>query len=269
MKGMVYLVGAGPGDPELLTVKAMRLLQTAEAVLYDDLVAPKILQLAPASARLHNVGKRCGKKKIRQEEINFLMVALASVGLRVVRLKSGDPLMFGRAGEEIHALREAGIQYEIVPGVTSALAAAAAAAIPLTHRRISSAVVFLTAHQASESEAAEWNRFGGSGSTLVIYMPGRDYAGLSQKLRAAGLVDETPCAIVSQVSTAQQQIYRTTILDLTTSPSVESPSLVIVGGVVGLSDCETLVPSSAIDWVQNLLVTKPDVSLEVSGAERG
>ncbi len=141
MKGKVYLVGAGPGDPELLTVKALRLLQTADAVLHDDLVSPEILQLIPATAQVHNVGKRCGKKKISQEEINFLMVALADSGLRVVRLKSGDPLIFGRAGEEIEALRKAGIPYEIVPGVTSALGAAAAAQIPLTHRRASSALV--------------------------------------------------------------------------------------------------------------------------------
>jgi uroporphyrin-III C-methyltransferase len=270
MKGMVYLVGAGPGDPELLTVKATRLLQTAEAVLYDDLVAPEILELVPTSARLHNVGKRCGKKKIRQEEINFLMVALASAGLRVVRLKSGDPLMFGRAGEEIQALRDAEIPYEIVPGVTSALAAAAAAAIPLTHRRLSSAVIFITAHQASESEAAEWNRFAGSGSTLVIYMPGRDYAGLSRKLRAAGLAGETPCAIVSQVGTAQQQMYRTTIFDLAQSPSLESPSLLIVGGVVRLSDCR--MPDSepvVSEWVESLIPTLAHVPGEVSETERG
>lgn len=137
MKGKVFLVGAGPGDPELLTVKALRLLQTADAVLYDELVSPEILKLIPAKAQLHNVGKRCGTKKIKQEEINFLMIALADSGFRVVRLKSGDPLIFGRAGEEIEALRRANIEYEIVPGVTSALGAAAAAEIPLTHRRMS------------------------------------------------------------------------------------------------------------------------------------
>ncbi|MGA8429439.1 MAG: uroporphyrinogen-III C-methyltransferase [Candidatus Sulfotelmatobacter sp.] len=266
MRGTVYLVGAGPGDPELLTVKATRLLQTAEAVLYDDLVAPEILQLAPPTVRLHNVGKRCGKKKIRQEEINFLMIALATAGLRVIRLKSGDPMMFGRAGEEIEALRQAEVPYEIVPGVTSALAAAAAAAIPLTHRRISSAVIFLTAHQASESEAAEWNRFAGSGSTLVIYMPGRDYGELSRRLRSAGLDEETPCAILSRVCTARQQMYRTTIADLPNALSVESPSLLVVGGVVGLSDFESPdTDSPASEWARKLLPSLPDVS---GGADR-
>ena len=176
MKGKVYLVGAGPGDPELLTLKALRVLRTADAVLYDDLVAPEILNLIPPTAQVHNVGKRAGQKSIVQEEINFLVVTLADSGMRVVRLKSGDPLIFGRGGEEIEALRQAGIPYEIVPGVTSALGAAAAAAIPLTHRRASSALVFITAHQASGSEAANWNKLAGSGATLVIYMPGQNYS---------------------------------------------------------------------------------------------
>src|SRR6201993_4876978 len=159
MKGKVFLVGAGPGDPELLTVKALRLLEMADAVLYDELVSPEILKLIPPAAQLHNVGKRCGTKKIQQEEINFLMLALADSGLQVVRLKSGDPMIFGRAGEEIEALRKANIPFEIVPGVTSALGAAATTQIPLTHRREASAVVFITAHQASNSEGqtgASW-----------------------------------------------------------------------------------------------------------------
>ena len=126
MSGKVYLVGAGPGDPELLTLKALRLLRTADAVLHDDLVAPEILKLVSAKAQVHNVGKRCGKKNISQEEIHFLMIALAQAGMQVVRLKGGDPLIFGRAGEEIEALRRAEVAYEIVPGITSALGAAAA-----------------------------------------------------------------------------------------------------------------------------------------------
>ncbi|HEY4903766.1 MAG TPA: uroporphyrinogen-III C-methyltransferase [Candidatus Sulfotelmatobacter sp.] len=269
MKGTVYLVGAGPGDPELLTVKATRLLQNAEAVLYDDLVAPEVLRLVPPTARMHNVGKRCGTKKIRQEEINFLMVALAAAGLRVIRLKSGDPLMFGRAGEEIEALRQADVPYEIVPGVTSALAAAAVAAIPLTHRRISSAVIFLTAHQASESEIADWGKFAGSGSTLVIYMPGREYATLSRRLRSAGLNEETPCAILSRVGTARQEMHRTTVSDLANAPQVESPSLLIVGGVVGLSDCELVDQHFPVtEWVGSLLPQRPELSDGIAEMER-
>jgi len=236
MKGKVYLVGAGPGDPELLTLKALRLLQTAEAVLYDELVSTEILSLIPSTAQLHNVGKRSGAKRIQQEEINFLMVALAESGLQVVRLKSGDPMIFGRAGEEIESLRQAGVPYEVVPGVTSALGAAATTQIPLTHRRISSAVVLLTAHQASGSQAAEWSKLAGSGSTLVIYMPGQNHGDLAAKLRMAGLAGETPCAVISQATTSRQQNHRTTIAELKNAPRLEAPALLVVGEVVRLAD---------------------------------
>ena len=236
MKGKAYLVGAGPGDPDLLTVKAVRLLQSADAVLYDDLVAPEILNLIPARAQRHNVGKRCGKKKILQDEINFLMIALADAGLRVVRLKSGDPLIFGRAGEEIESLRRAGIAYEIVPGVTSALGAAAVAQVPLTHRQKSSAVVLLTAHRASERESTDWSTLARSGATLVIYMPGRDYEATSAKLKNAGIAIDTPCAIVSRATTSQQRIHCTTIGQLHQAPPLAAPTLLIVGEVARFAD---------------------------------
>jgi uroporphyrin-III C-methyltransferase len=236
MKGKVYLVGAGPGDPELLTLKALRVLKTADAVLHDDLVAPEILKLIPLTAQVHNVGKRCGKKSILQEEINFLMVALADSGLRVVRLKSGDPLIFGRAAEEIESLRRAGILFEIVPGVSSAMGAAAAAQIPLTHRRASSALVFITAHQASGSEAADWNKLAGSGATLVIYMPGQNYAAIAAKLKTSGLAGETPCAIISRATTAQQQTYFSRIAELHRSRKLAAPTLLVVGEVVRHAD---------------------------------
>lgn len=240
MKGKVYLVGAGPGDPELLTVKALRLLRTAQAVLHDDLVAPEILGLISPTAQIHNVGKRCGKKKILQDEINFLMLALADSGLRVVRLKSGDPLIFGRAGEEIEALRRAGIPFEIVPGVTSSFGAAAAAQIPLTHRRAASALVLLTAHQASGSEAANWSRLAGSGATLVIYMPGKNYSEIAGKLSASGVAPETPCAIISRATTRQQRTHRTTVSQLRTSAELPAPTLLVVGEVVRFADTASL-----------------------------
>lgn len=236
MKGKVYLVGAGPGDPELLTLKALRLLRTAQAVLHDDLVAPEILNLIPPTAQVHNVGKRCGKKRISQEEINFLMVALADSGLLVVRLKSGDPLIFGRAGEEIEALRAANVPYEIVPGVTSAFGAAALAQIPLTHRRASSALVFITAHQAEGSEAANWSKLAGSGATLVIYMPGRNYAEVAAKLKISGLAADIPCAVISRATTRHQQTHRTTIAALHRAPQLPAPTLLIVGEVVRFAD---------------------------------
>jgi uroporphyrin-III C-methyltransferase len=246
MKGKVYLVGAGPGDPELLTLKALRLLRTAEVVLHDDLVAPEILELIPSTAQIHNVGKRCGKKKILQGEINDLMVALAASGLRVVRLKGGDPLIFGRAGEEIETLRRNNIPFEIVPGVTSAMGAAAAAQIPLTHRRASSALVLITAHNASEKDAAgedasDWSKFVASGATLVIYMPGQNYPDIAKRLTAAGLAGETPCAVISRATTRHQRTHRTTVLDLHRSPQLAAPTLLVVGEVVRLADPAALV----------------------------
>jgi uroporphyrin-III C-methyltransferase len=249
LKGKVYLVGAGPGDPELLTLKALRLLQSAEAVLHDDLVAPEILQLIPSTAQIHNVGKRCGKKKILQGEINYLMVALAASGLRVVRLKGGDPLIFGRAGEEIETLRRNNIPFEIVPGVTSAMGAAAAAQIPLTHRRASSALVLITAHNASEKDAAEkdaWSKFAASGATLVIYMPGQNYSDIAKRLTTAGLAGETPCAVISRATTKHQRTHRTTVLDLHRTPQLAAPTLLVVGEVVRMADPAALVEGFAM-----------------------
>lgn len=250
MNGKVYLVGAGPGDPELLTLKALRLLRTADVVLHDDLVTPEILKLVSSLAEVKNVGKRRGAKTIRQEEINFLMVARASAGLEVVRLKSGDPLIFGRAGEEIEALRRAGIEYEIVPGVTAALGAAAAAGIPLTHRGASSTLVLTTGHRASteasssetlsneafSTETGDWSQFAASHSTLVVYMPGQNYADVVGKLKASGFALETPCAIISRATTSEQRVHHTTVLHLHSSPRLPSPTLLVVGDVVGFAD---------------------------------
>jgi uroporphyrin-III C-methyltransferase len=276
--GKVYLIGAGPGDPELLTVKALRLLRTAEAVLHDDLVAPEILRLIPPSAQIHNVGKRCGKKQILQHEINGLMVALGAAGLRVIRLKGGDPLIFGRVGEEIEELRAANIPFEIIPGVTSALGAAASAQIPLTHRRASSALTLITAHRAPRKGAPDsrssdssrndsrqndsrpndsrpndfrsedflanepdWSAFVATGATLVIYMPGRDYAQIARKLIAAGLEPRTPCAIISRATTRDQKTHRTTVLNLNRAPQLPAPTILIVGKVVDLADAAAMV----------------------------
>jgi len=232
MNGKVYLVGAGPGDPDLLTVKAQRLLRQAEVVLHDDLVSPEVLRLASPRAQLHNVGKRCGTKRITQEEINFLMIALAESGLAVVRLKSGDPLIFGRLGEEVEALRKAAVPYEIVPGVTAAFGAAASLGIPLTHRHTSHAVVLITGQRASHTTDADWSQLVSSGATLVIYMPGHEYSEIASRLREAGLSEETPCAIVSRASTSQQQSLMTTLGDLDGSERLPAPALIIVGEAV-------------------------------------
>jgi uroporphyrin-III C-methyltransferase len=232
MNGKVYLVGAGPGDPELLTLKALRLLRTADVVLHDDLVPHEILQLIAPTAEVRNVGKRCGSKTLRQEEINFLLVTLAASGREVVRLKSGDPLIFGRAGEELEALRRSNIAYEIVPGVTSALGAAAAAGIPLTHRQTSSTLVLTAGHRAAEDTDENWSSFAGSASTLVVYMPGHDYVGMASRLATSGFAPETPCAIISRATTPQQQVHRSTISHLHRAPKLAAPTLLVVGEVV-------------------------------------
>jgi uroporphyrin-III C-methyltransferase len=230
MKTMVYLVGAGPGDPELLTVKALRALREADVVLHDDLVGPEILSLVPATAEIQNVGKRCGRNHITQDQINSLMVNFARVGLTVVRLKAGDPLIFGRAGEEIEALRRAQITFEIIPGITAALGAAAAAQIPLTHRGLASRLILLTGHRALGA-SDDWQPLISADATLVLYMPGEDYSGLATRLQAAGLSGATLCALISQTTTAAQQIHQTTLEKLPEVAPLASPAILIVGAV--------------------------------------
>ena len=251
MNGKVFLVGAGPGDPELLTVKALRLLRTADVVLHDDLVPPEILRLISSGADVRNVGKRCGSKIIRQEEINFLMVTLAASGRQVERLKSVDPLIFGRAGEEIEALRRANIEYEIVPGVTSALGAAAAAGIPLTDRRTSSTVVLTTGHRASEDSGEDWSGLAGNESTFVVYMPGYDYGEIADRVLTAGFAKETPCAIISRATTREQRIHRTTVSDLHRAPRLASPTLLVIGEVVKFAD-RSLVEEAGLSQAEYL-----------------
>jgi uroporphyrin-III C-methyltransferase len=248
MKGKVYLVGAGPGDPELLTLKAARILRSAEVVLHDDLVGPEVLALVPNTAQLHNVGKRCGRKSMKQDEINTLLVELASLGSDVVRLKGGDPLIFGRAGEELEALRQAGIAVEIIPGVSSALAAAAAAQIPVTHRELASSIVFLAGHHAQgQSSEGAIERLS-SKTTYAVYMPGYGYAAMSARLVDAGLSTETPCAIVSQVASPGERVYRTTLGELSVAPQLPAPTLLFVGEVVKMAAHATL-QSEAAWWV--------------------
>jgi len=232
MSGKVFLVGAGPGDPELLTLKALRVLKGAQVVLHDDLVGPEILDLIPKLAEVRSVGKRCGRSSTPQEEINALLVTFASFGLNVVRLKGGDPSIFGRGGEEIAALRKANVEFEVIPGVTSALAAAAAAQISLTQRDKASAVVFLTSHHANPKETVQWKAHVSSGATLAIYMPGFHYEQTASQLMAAGLKGDTACAIVSRASSRQQQIHRTTVRELPNAPHLPAPTLLLVGDVV-------------------------------------
>jgi uroporphyrin-III C-methyltransferase len=230
----VYLVGAGPGDPELLTRKAWRVLQSAHVVLHDDLVSQEILRALPLSAQVVNVGKRCGTKGISQAEINGLMVQLAREGKAVARLKCGDPLLFGRAGEEMEALRRAGIEFEVIPGVTAALGAAASAQISLTDRRHASRVVFVTAHREGGTGLHN-ERHVAADTTYVIYMPGHRYAELAAELQAAGIGADIPCAVISRATTKDETIFRTTIGRLHECPAASSPSLLVVGIVAGIA----------------------------------
>src|SRR5581483_1488037 len=190
--GKVYLVGAGPGDPELLTMKAVRLLESADVVFHDDLVPDEVLALAHKHALVTSVGKRCGRPRITQQGIHSLMIEAARAGQSVVRLKSGDPLVFGRAGEEIAALRAAGVEFEVVPGVTAAFAAGASLALPLTDRKYASKLIFCTGHHATGKDPAPiWSGPLPEDATLVIYMPGRDTARLAREVSEAATARQT------------------------------------------------------------------------------
>jgi uroporphyrin-III C-methyltransferase len=263
MKGRVFLVGAGPGDPELLTLKALRVLQAADVVLHDDLISDRILELIPPTAQVRNVGKRCGRKSVQQEEINAQMIAFATFGLNVVRLKGGDPLIFGRAGEEMAALRKANVAFEVIPGVTSALASAAAAGVSLTQRETSSAVVFLTSHHASVKEPGSWPGYVSSGATLAIYMPGFNFAETASQLRSAGMKADTACVLVSRAGYEDQRVHRTTVQNLPSAPRLQSPTLLLVGDAVGLRD--TVEQHSERNWsrLQAQAFVPPPVVLDL------
>jgi uroporphyrin-III C-methyltransferase len=227
--GKVYLIGAGPGDPELLTVKAAKLLARATIVLHDSLVSRDVLQLIPRNAEIIDVGKRCGKKLLTQDEINALLIAASRSHDLVIRLKGGDPLIFGRAGEEIEALREAAIGFEVVPGVTAALGAAAAAGISLTDRRAAAQIVISTFSRNSDA-GIDFSAVS-STTTLALYMPGPDYGQVARRLLDAGLPNHLPCVIVSNATTPQQQIRWSSLSRLLHEDTLPAPALLIIGRV--------------------------------------
>jgi uroporphyrin-III C-methyltransferase len=230
--GKIYLVGAGPGDPELLTLKAHRLLAQADLVLHDDLVPSAIVSLAAPQAQVLSVGKRCGAKTITQDEINARMIDAAQRGLLVVRLKSGDPGIFGRLAEEIDALESAEIPCEVVPGVTAGVAAAASLGISLTDRRKSARVVIVTGHKAHGQPNAgklDWANLAREDATLIIYMPGHEFTNLRRELLQAGLPHDIPAVIVSRASTAGQRHQFCTLGGLANLPRFESPSILLIG----------------------------------------
>jgi uroporphyrin-III C-methyltransferase len=228
--GKVYLIGAGPGDPELLTLKAARLLASANVVLHDALVSREVLAMISPTAEVIDVGKRAGRKLLTQEEINALLVSYAQTRATVVRLKGGDPSIFGRAGEEIESLRKAGVDHEIVPGVTAALGAAAAAGISLTDRRVASQILLTTFSRGTDGSVMDWGCVT-SRTTLVLYMPGADYAEVSQRLLEGGLPAGLPCVIVSNAMSSTQQVRWSNVGRLASEEKLPAPALLIVGRV--------------------------------------
>jgi len=239
--GTVYLVGAGPGDPELITLKGRRVLGEADAVVFDHLVDAELLELTPPGCERIFAGKKGGQACVPQNDIDETLVRLALEGKTVVRLKGGDPFIFGRGGEEASALAAAGIPFEIVPGVTSALAAAAYAGIPLTHRLHSSSVVLLTGHEdpSKPDAAVRWEDYARLKATLCVYMGVKNLATIAGRLEAGGLAASTPSAIVQAATTG---VHRTimgtlgTIAGLAEAENVQAPAMLIIGEVAAFSE---------------------------------
>jgi len=238
--GTVYLVGAGPGDPDLLTVKATRLIRNAPVIVHDYLVPPAILALARPDAERLFVGKKGGAFCCPQRDIESILVQLALAGRAVVRLKGGDPFVFGRGGEEIEALQAAGIPYEVVPGVTSALGAAAAAGVPLTHRAHASAVVLLTGHDDPKKADSPvcWEDYGRLHATLCIYMGMKNLETITRRLQAGGLAADTPALVIQSATTPEQRQFASTVgriaLD-SEHAGFGAPAIVVIGAVAALS----------------------------------
>lgn len=237
--GCASLVGAGPGDPELLTLRAARALTQADVVLYDALIDPAVLKLARRDARRIDVGKRCGRHAMSQAAINRLLVQLAQSGAHVVRLKGGDPMVFGRAGEELDALRSAGIPVKVVPGVTAACAAAAQLAAPLTHRGAAHSLHFITGHGADGTVPAhDWAGLAHAGGTIVAYMASRTMPIVAQRLIAAGMLDSTPAVAVENVSRPDERHIFAALGELPerlAEQRVDGPTLALIGTVVALA----------------------------------
>lgn len=260
--GMVTLVGAGPGDPELITVRGLARVRAAEVLVYDRLVHPALIAETPDEAERIYVGKAAGKTTLDQQAIEALLIERARRGLRVVRLKGGDPFVFGRGGEELVALIEAGIQVEVVPGVTSAIAAPAAAGIPVTHRHFASAVTFVTAHEdpAKITSSVDWDWLARASGTLVVLMGLRQVEAICSRLIAAGRARETPAAVIASGTLPEQRVVRANLdrlADAVIDADLRSPALIVIGDVVRFADLfdqttsqpftSILAPQSACD----------------------
>jgi len=248
-KGRVTLVGAGPGAVDLLTIRGQRVLADADVVVYDDLVNPALLDFCPESTKRIYVGKRAGVHCMAQENISDILIQEAQPGRHVVRLKGGDPLVFGRGGEEMQVLAEAGIACEVVPGVTAAIAAGASAGIPLTHRDHASAVVFVTGHECAgkidSHSHVDWAALAKTGATLCIYMGVRRLPEIAIALQEGGLAGSTPVAVVANATLPEQRVHLTTLMAAPTlSTTLQGqPSLIIVGEVVRWAELQEKMQS--------------------------
>ena len=254
--GKVWLVGAGPGDVDLLTVKAYRVLQSADVVLYDALVSEDIMALIPNKAEKIAVGKRAGKHSAAQSEINQLLVTKAYTRKNVVRLKGGDPFIFGRGGEELQTIVEAGLSFEVVPGITAASGTAAYAGIPLTHRDYAQGVSFITGHCQLASRPMDWQGYANPNNTLVVYMGILNANIIKAGLLGAGRSADTPVAIVSKATTQEQRTFVGTldnIEQLASDPELVMPALMVIGEVVELAD--------SLNWFKPQGLPSSDVSL--------
>jgi uroporphyrin-III C-methyltransferase/precorrin-2 dehydrogenase/sirohydrochlorin ferrochelatase len=238
-RGQAQLVGAGPGDPSHLTLKALRALQRADVVLYDRLASPAVLELARRDARRIDVGKRCGRHSMNQAAINALLVKCAREGLRVVRLKGGDPFVFGRGGEEMEALREAGLEATVVPGITASIAAAAQLGVPLTHRGVSRSLHLITAHGADDLlPEHDWQALARAGGTLAVYMGMRTLPHLVARLAEAGMLPATPVLAVENATLPGQHVLRGTLHDIAAQvaeAAPDGPTLLLIGEAVALA----------------------------------
>lgn len=237
-KGKVLLVGAGPGDPEFLTRKAMRVIQTADVVVFDRLVSPEIIELVPQATRCIDVGKAPGNHKLPQEDINTLLVELAGFGLTVARLKGGEPMIFGRGSEEASALHKAGVSFEYIPGITSAQGAAAATGVPLTHRGCAFGVRYVTGHRAGNAALdLDWASLANEDTTLVIYMGAMNIAKIASQLIRHGMASSLPVMAVSAATTPRQRHVFSDLSRISTSTQgfeADAPVLFVIGHVVSL-----------------------------------
>ncbi len=241
--GKVFICGAGPGDPKLITVRAMELLKTCDVVLYDRLVARELVDQIPASTEKVYVGRAVGDPTTHQDKTNELMAEYAKEGKQVLRLKGGDPFIFGRGAEEAEYLLKLGIEFEIVPGITSAIASPAYAGIPLTHRRHSSSVAIVTGHEDPEKDepVVKWDKLAGAVDTIVVLMGIGQLDQISNELVKSGMKEDTPVAIVVSGTTEKQRIVRgtlVTIVDIANKAGVKPPAVIVIGRVAGLDHLE-------------------------------